>query len=154
MGAGCPREVLEHLAGALGADLHGRPSDTDEYGEEIALGSMASGSSHDGCFFALSPSSTRLKRAVVASVLDLHATYLDRQVDWSGVLDGVAARLIPGVSLRMRARPRERRLTIQCYPRTGGFLRRLLAQRLIVECGGRRGRAFMASIGRHPSHQG
>jgi hypothetical protein len=77
-GGGCPREVLEHVASLLGTELRARPSEGDEYGEEISLGAVASGSSHDGCFFALRPLTNPLKRAVVASVLDLHAT--DRSI--------------------------------------------------------------------------
>ena len=133
-GAGCPREVLEHAATLLGTDLRGRPSAEDEHGEELSLGAVATGSGHDGCFFALGPSSAPLKLAVVASVLELHAGYLRRQVDWSGVLDGLAARLTPGVSLRMRSRPGRQRLTVQCYSRTAGVLRRFVAPRLVVDC--------------------
>src|SRR5947209_10462162 len=85
-GAGLPRPCLESAARLLGCNLTARPSATDEYGEEIALGTFASGWTHDDCFFQLLPVSPKLKEALLESLLELHARYLGRDVDWTRVV--------------------------------------------------------------------
>jgi hypothetical protein len=134
VGAGCPREVLEHAAGRHGTELRERPSEDDEYGQEVSLGAVAGGLSHDDCFFELRPVSVSLKRLVVGSVLELHATYLGKEVDWSGVVEPLAERLAPNTSMRIRSRVREQRLAIRVYPRGSGLLRRLVAKAVLVDC--------------------
>jgi len=138
-GAGCPREVLEYAADLLGTKLQAQRSEADAYGDELSLGGIADGASHDDCFFELQPLSARLKQALMAAVLDLHATYLGRPVDWSGVLHGLVERLGPDVSLRVESRPGRQQLAIRAYPRTAGFLSRAFAKVVVVDCAGPRG---------------
>src|SRR5215471_8410332 len=133
-GAGVPREVLEHVGAALGVQLQARPSNTDEYGEEITLGDIASGAAHDGCFFALGPPSPSLERALMAAVLDLHATYLGAAIDWSGVLDRLVEKLAPNTTLRFRSRPARRKLVLRVCPSGTGFLRRATSPRIEIDC--------------------
>jgi hypothetical protein len=135
-GAGCPTAVLEFAAGLLSTELQRAPSQADAYGEEISIGSLASGASHDGCFFQLRPLSAPLRRAVLSGTLELHASYLGTQVDWSGVVDGLAAHLAPGMSLRIRTILRQQRLAIQAYPLGTGALRRWLTRSMYVDCTG------------------
>jgi len=80
-----------------------------------------------------------LKQALMAAVLDLHATYLGRPVDWSGVLDGLVERLVPDVSLRVESRPGRQQLAIRAYPRAAAFLSRAFAKVIVVDCAGPRG---------------
>jgi len=54
-GAGVPLDCLREAAAVLGVRLHNSPSAADECGEDIILGDIASGATHDDCFFKLLP---------------------------------------------------------------------------------------------------
>jgi hypothetical protein len=133
-GAGVPREVLEHVGTALGVQMQARPSNTDEYGEEITLGDIASGATHDGCFFALGPSSPSLNRALMAAVLNLHATYLGAAIDWSEILAPLVEILVPNSTIRFRSRPARRKLVLRMYPNGAGLLRRATSPTIEIDC--------------------
>jgi hypothetical protein len=131
-GAGLPREALEYAATSLGVQLQARQSDTDEYGEEITLGSVARGATHDGCFFVLSPASASLGHAVLGAVLDLHATYLGATIDWSGILERLRGQLTPDTTIHFRSRPNQGRLVLRAYPKGTSFLRRAMSRSIEI----------------------
>jgi hypothetical protein len=135
-GAGLSPPVLSHAAHVLGTALASRPSETDEDGQHIALGTLASGATHDDCFVELHPASPALKRALLVATLDLHGAYLGMAVDWSEVLPTLLARFTPGTTLRLRSDAPRRRLRVRSYPRESSLLRRALARPLVVECSG------------------
>jgi hypothetical protein len=138
IGAGLPHEALQYAASVLKAECRLAPIDGDEDNESLSLGTIAIGETHDDCFVSLSPSSSQLKRAILKSLLELHAMYLRAQVDWSDVLDGLEDRLSPGMTLRFKSRPRQQELTVQNYRGEAGFLGRLLAKKILVDCTGRK----------------
>jgi hypothetical protein len=140
IGAGLPHAVLVRAAAALGTELTTRPSEADEHGEDIAMGTFASGSTHDDCFFELHPTSPELKRALLLATLELHEEYLGIAVDWSAVLPAILERFASGMSLRMRSDPRRGKLAFRAYPRESSFLRRRFAKTVVVDCVGGVGR--------------
>jgi hypothetical protein len=140
LGAGLPPSVLVRAAAALGTDLISRPSEADEYGQDIALGSLASGTTHDGCFVELRPTSPALKHALLVATLGLHEVYLGIAVDWTTVLPALIERFASGTSLRMRSDRGRLRLRLRVYPRESSFLYRALGRPLVVECVGGIGR--------------
>jgi hypothetical protein len=58
-GAGVPSVILKTAAELLGRPFSASASVDDEYRDEISVG-VASGSTHDGCFFSLTPASLNL----------------------------------------------------------------------------------------------
>lgn len=82
-------EVLAYMAKLLDSELSVKHSAKDEYGQDISLPGIAYGSTHDDCFFHVVPASTLLKRALLESVLALHSSYLQKEVDWSAVIDPI-----------------------------------------------------------------
>jgi len=145
-GAGLPLSALTRAADALGTDLSSRPSEADEYGEDIALGSLASGATHDGCFVELHPTSPALKRALLVATLELHEALPRHRVDWSPVVPALIERFASGMTLRMRSDPRRCILRLRAYPRESSFLHRALARSLVVECVGGVGRFRHARV--------
>jgi len=133
-GAGVPRWVLEQTASLLGANFGAEPSETDEYGEEIVLHPIASGATHDACFFHLEPVSAELKRALLQAVLELHAAYLGSKVEWSQVREQLLVQWTPGVTLRIRTFPRQGHVVVRRYRNGASVLRRLASPRLRIEC--------------------
>ena len=104
-GVGVPIEALTMAAAELGAALSRRPSATDEYGDDIVLGDVATGGTHDGCFFGLEPVSHDLKRGLLDAVLALHAHYLGREMDWSRIRAELLDLWEPEIAIRMRSFP-------------------------------------------------
>lgn len=140
IGAGCPREVLEHAAGLLSTSFHTGPSHTGDYDEVISLGAFAGGTSHDDCFFELGPRAEDLTRAMVEAVLALHGTYLGRAVDWSPIVNEILDRLRPEFTVRMRSRPEKQVLEVRAYPRDASFMNRALTKAMILDCSGSKAR--------------
>jgi hypothetical protein len=132
-GAGVPRVVLTIAAASLGHPFFERQSAEDEFGKEISIGN-ASGATHDECFFSLSPAGTELTRAVVDAVLRLHSHYLAREVDWSQVAPGIVDELKPDRTLRLRASPATRRVTLRCFASDAGLLAKRFAKPLEIDC--------------------
>jgi hypothetical protein len=135
-GTGIAPPVLSRAADAFGTALTSRPSGTDEYGQHVTLGTLASGATHDDCFVELHPASPALKHALLVATLDLHGAYLGIAVDWSQVLPTLLARFTPGMTLRLRSDAPRRCLRVRSYPRESSLLRRALARPLVVECDG------------------
>jgi hypothetical protein len=120
----------------LGSKLTARPSEADEYGEEVTVENVASGSTHDGCYFCLEPVSPQLKDALLRSVLELHSRYIGTEVDWSRVLPELHERLGTGKTLRLRSIARQQRLSVRSYFHGSGVLTRVLTRPLRIECAG------------------
>jgi hypothetical protein len=133
-GAGVPTAVLRNAALSLGPMLSSRPASDDPYGEEISLGQVAKGATHDGCFFRLEPASIELKRALLGAALDLHSYYLGLDVDWSRVLPALLDRWGPDVTVRMRSIPVTKQLRVRVHGAGAGLLARLFARPLRVNC--------------------
>lgn len=129
-GAGVPPHVLEGTAEALGCRLEREPSVDDEYGSAIVIGTVARGAIHDGCFFRLDPVSASLKRALVESLLELHATYLGTSFDRGAIRPVVLERFDTGTTIRLRSDSKRRCLTLRRYPTDSGFWARLRARPL------------------------
>ena len=138
-GAGVPSSVLQQAAAVLGSTWSEEQSAEDEYGTRIVMGAIA-GSTHDECFFHLTPVSAPLKEAIVRVVLRLHSVYLGEPINEQAVLPLVLEQLCAGKTIRLRTDPRRRRLTIRAYVIGAGWLARLRARRLHLDCSGRRER--------------
>ncbi|HEX6163499.1 MAG TPA: hypothetical protein VFZ31_09045 [Vicinamibacterales bacterium] len=132
-GAGVPPSILRIAAASLGEPFSARDSTDDEYGKEISIGA-ASGSTHDECFFSLAPSTPALKRAMVEAVLRLQSHYLDAEVDWSQAAPRIVDELRPGRTLRLKASPEKRRVTLRCFDSGAGMLARRFAKPLKIDC--------------------
>ena len=132
-GAGVPSVVLKAAAALLGRPFSARASVDDEYGQEISVG-IASGSTHDECFFSLTPASLKLTRAVVDAVLTLHSHYLGCDVDWSRVAPEIVNSLKPHRALRLRTSQAKRRVTLRCFEADAGLVARRLAKPLEIDC--------------------
>jgi hypothetical protein len=133
-GAGVPVTVLKSAAGKLGATFSSRPSTSDEYGEDVALGDLTNGAIHDGCFFRLEPASPELKGAVLDAVLDLHARYLGRAVDWSRVRGVLLDEWRADVTVRIRSFPARGHITVRRHVTGAGVGSRLLAATSRIDC--------------------
>ena len=132
-GAGVPTGVLKEAPAVLGTAWSERPAADDEYGARIAIGAVT-GSTHDGCFFQLTPASTAVKEAVVRAALRLHGAYLGDPINERAVLPIVLEEFSTGRTIRLRTDSRRRHLTIRTYPSGAGWLARLRARRVRVDC--------------------
>ena len=133
-GAGIPPEVLARTATLIDGELAVCPSMTDEYGNDVSLGTGVTGSTHDDCFFCLGPGSARLKRALLESVLALHSSYLRKDVEWSAAVNSLLHLWIPGTTLRIRSDIGHCRLSVRSFPIGATFLEKLLNKSQIVDC--------------------
>ena len=133
-GAGVPPEVLTHTAALIGEEFTARPSPTDDYGQEVFLGAVVTGATHDDCFFQLVPASVGLKRPLLESVLALHSSYLAKNIDWSGVVDPILELWMPETTLRIRANDRHHRVSVQSYSAGATFFEKLFSKSRIVDC--------------------
>ena len=140
LAAGVPRRVLETLASFLGERFSAEPSDGDEFGDDIHLGSGAGGHTHDDCFVTLEPASEELKRAALAAVLSLHARDLDQDLAWSDVHRALLEHWKPQSTLRLRSHPTRKVLTARFYRAGAGWLERYLqATEVIIDLLGQGG---------------
>ncbi len=133
-GAGIPPEVLAHTALLMGEEFAERTSITDEYGKDVCLGAVVTGSIHDDCFIILEPASVSLKRALLESVLALHSSYLAKDVDWSAVLGPLMELWMPGTTLSIRANDRRCRVSVQSFRNGATFIEKLFKRLVIVDC--------------------
>jgi hypothetical protein len=133
-GAGITAEVLARTAVLVEGEFTVRPSTRDEYGKDVFLGAVVTGSTHDDCFFRLAPCSARLKRALLESVLALHSSYLRKDVDWSGAVNSLLHLWMPGTTLRIRANDRHCRVSVQSFRTGATFFERLFNKSRIVDC--------------------
>jgi len=133
-GAGILHSVLEHTASLLGASFGAKPSERDEYGQDVVLNPIASGATHDDCFFHLEPVSAGLKGALLQAVLELHSSYLGATVEWSHVCGQLLLQWTPGVTLRIRTFPRQRQVVVRRYRNGASILTRLVSRRLRINC--------------------
>ena len=133
-GAGIPQEVLAQTAVLLGGEFVVSSSATDEYGNNISLGDGSTGSTHDDCFFKLSPGTMALRRALLQSVLDLHSSFLRLDVDWSLVTGLLLDAWMPETTLRIRSNHRLCQVRVRRFPSAATFLQKLCNKSLIVDC--------------------
>jgi hypothetical protein len=133
-GAGVPVAVLKLAADKLGAAFSTRQSTSDEDGEEVAIGDLASGATHDACFFSLEPVTLELKGAVLDAVLDLHAHYLGRDVDWSRIRGTLIDQWRADVTVRIRSFPARGQVTVRRSVAGAGLVSRLFAPSTRIDC--------------------
>jgi hypothetical protein len=81
-----PTQVLKQTADHLGTDWSERPTADNERGTQVAIGTIASGTTHDGCLFHLTPASVGLKEVLVPSVLRLQSSYIGGSMNQAAVL--------------------------------------------------------------------
>jgi hypothetical protein len=93
------------------------PERDDE--QRVALGPWR-GWLHDGCLLTIDGDEPRLREALVAASLALHAHYLGRPIgpEW---LRPLADHLGDGATLVLRSRPRERLLLTSVHPNDAGW---------------------------------
>jgi hypothetical protein len=117
--AGLSRPLLDAAAGHLGVpiSLAHDPERDDE--QRVALGPWR-GWLHDGCLLTIDGDEPRLREALVAASLALHAHYLGRPIgpEW---LRPLADHLGDGATLVLRSRPRERLLLTSVHPNDAGW---------------------------------
>ena len=133
-GAGVPFHVLKQSEAALEVPLTSCPSAEDEYGEDIELGTIARGGTHDDCFFWLEPASTSVKQTILESVFHQHSFYLGRDVDWAAVRQSVLALWVPAVTLRIRSFPRREEVSIRRWANAAGFWERRFCESHRIWC--------------------
>jgi hypothetical protein len=110
-----------------------RPSADDPYGEDIAIGAIGAGTTHDGCFFSLAPASQELKRSLLDAVLGLHAHYLGSSVRWERVGRPLFDRWEPGLAMRFRSSPSRQTFVVRRYDAGAGLLARRVAPAITIE---------------------
>jgi hypothetical protein len=130
--AGLSRPLLEAAARHLDAPLTITPDPDAEDDQRVVLGPWH-GQLHDGCFFSVDGDAPRLREALVAASLALHAYYLGRPIG-PAPLRALVERLDDGATLVLQSRPGERLLLASVHPNEAGWWarRRARAERIRV----------------------
>ena len=123
--AGLSRPLLDAAARHLGTPIALAPDPEHDDEQRVALGAWR-GSLHDGCLLTIDGDEPRLREALVAASLALHAYYLGRPIGPER-LRPIADRLSDGTTLVLQSRPRERLLLVTRHPNDAGWWARRTA---------------------------
>ncbi len=126
LAAGLSRPLLEAAARHLGTPISLVPDPELDDEQRVVLGPWR-GWLHDGCLLAIDGDEPRLREALVAASLALHAHYLGRPIGPER-LRPLADRLDDGATLVLQSRPRERLLLASVHPNDAGWWARRMAR--------------------------